>query len=127
MFIVDMDWSVESSIITLHLNVDIIVPKVEDYYLRFPIKNIDNIPDYNENINYLFLLRRQNIPNEFNSFVNRNFVFKVMISMFNLQNDYLAYTIRKMTNDEGVVGAVVKRSPAYEHYNIHSDDTPIHK
>lgn len=70
---------------------------------------------------------RQNIPNEFNSFVNRNFVFKVMISMFNLQNDYLAYTIRKMTNDEGVVGAVVKRSPAYEHYNIHSDDTPIHK
>ncbi|XP_023747872.1 uncharacterized protein LOC111896084 [Lactuca sativa] len=44
----DMDFNVESSINTSQLNTDIVVAKAEDYYLRFPIKNIDDIPDYNE-------------------------------------------------------------------------------
>ncbi|CAH1429010.1 unnamed protein product [Lactuca virosa] len=30
------------------LNTDTVVAKAEDYYLRFPIKNIDDIPDYNK-------------------------------------------------------------------------------
>nr|KAJ0204072.1 hypothetical protein LSAT_V11C500274380 [Lactuca sativa] len=64
----------------------------------------------------------QNIHDEFNSFLNRKF-----ISKFNLQNNYLAYTIHKMSDDEGVVGVVFKSSPAYEQNNIHSDGTPINK
>ncbi|CAH1429009.1 unnamed protein product [Lactuca virosa] len=31
-----------------YLNTDTVVAKAEDYYLRFPIKNIDDIPDYNK-------------------------------------------------------------------------------
>ncbi|CAH1447799.1 unnamed protein product [Lactuca virosa] len=46
--IVDMDLNVESSISTTQLNTDTFVAKAEDYYLRSPIKNIDDIPDYNE-------------------------------------------------------------------------------
>ncbi|CAH1440297.1 unnamed protein product [Lactuca virosa] len=48
--IADMDLNVESSINTSQLNTDTIVAKTEDYYLRSPIKNIDDIPDYNEEI-----------------------------------------------------------------------------
>ncbi|CAH1431657.1 unnamed protein product [Lactuca virosa] len=44
----DMDLNVESSINNSQLNIDIVVANAEDYYLRFPIKNIDDIPDYNE-------------------------------------------------------------------------------
>ncbi|CAH1436148.1 unnamed protein product [Lactuca virosa] len=78
---------------------------------------------------YIFLYDqgRQNIHDEFNSFLNRKFVFKVQISKFNLQNNYLAYTVHNMSDDEGVVGAVFKRSPTYEQDNIHSDGTPINK
>nr|KAJ0223709.1 hypothetical protein LSAT_V11C200086030 [Lactuca sativa] len=66
----------------------------------------------------------QKIPDEFNTMLNRKFVFKVQISKFNLENNYHAYTIHKMTDDELVVGAVFKHSPAYEENNIHSDGTP---
>nr|KAJ0223980.1 hypothetical protein LSAT_V11C200095440 [Lactuca sativa] len=67
------------------------------------------------------------ISNEFNSFLNRKFVFKVQISKFNLQNINLTYIVHKMSGDEGVVGAVFKRSSAYEQDSIHSDGTPINK
>ncbi|CAH1439145.1 unnamed protein product [Lactuca virosa] len=70
---------------------------------------------------------RQKIPDEFNMMLNRKFVFKVQISKFNLENNYHAYTVHKMTNDELVVGAVFKHSPAYEENNIHSNGTPINK
>ncbi|CAI9303249.1 unnamed protein product [Lactuca saligna] len=43
-----MDLNVESSISTTQLNTNIVVAKVEYYYLRFSIKNIDDIPDYNK-------------------------------------------------------------------------------
>nr|KAJ0193707.1 hypothetical protein LSAT_V11C800413290 [Lactuca sativa] len=49
--IVDMDLNVESSISTTQLNTNTVMAKAEDYYLRFPIKNIDDIPDYNKYIN----------------------------------------------------------------------------
>nr|KAJ0200249.1 hypothetical protein LSAT_V11C600321290 [Lactuca sativa] len=48
--IVDIDLNVESSISTTQLNTNTVVAKAEDYYLRFPIKNIDDIPDYNKEI-----------------------------------------------------------------------------
>nr|KAJ0217447.1 hypothetical protein LSAT_V11C300142060 [Lactuca sativa] len=63
---------------------------------------------------------RQKIPDEFNTMLNRKFNFK-----FNLENNYHAYTVHKMTNDELVVGAVFKHSPAYEENNINSDATPV--
>ncbi|CAH1433468.1 unnamed protein product [Lactuca virosa] len=59
--------------------------------------------------------------------LNRKFVFKVQISKFNHENNYHAYTVHKMTDDELVVGAVFKHSPAYEENIIHSDGTPINK
>ncbi|CAI9261634.1 unnamed protein product [Lactuca saligna] len=66
---------------------------------------------------------RQKIPDEFNIMLNRKFVFKVQISKFNLQNNYHGYTVNKMIDDELVVVAVFKHSPAYEEDNIHSDVT----
>nr|KAJ0187834.1 hypothetical protein LSAT_V11C900477050 [Lactuca sativa] len=48
--IVDIDFNVESSINTTQLNTETVVAKPENYYLRFQIKNIDDIPDYNEEI-----------------------------------------------------------------------------
>ncbi|CAH1418208.1 unnamed protein product [Lactuca virosa] len=45
-----MDLNVESSISTTQLNTNIVVVKAEDYYIRFPMKNIDDIPDYNDEI-----------------------------------------------------------------------------
>ncbi|CAI9277013.1 unnamed protein product [Lactuca saligna] len=59
--------------------------------------------------------------------LNRKFVFKVQILKFNLENNYHAYIVHKMTDDELVVGAVFKHSPAYEENSIHSDGTPINK
>ncbi|CAH1433532.1 unnamed protein product [Lactuca virosa] len=102
--IADIDLNVESSINTTQLNTETVVAKPEDYYLRFQIKNIDDILDYNEDQG------RQKIPDEFNTMLNRKFVFKVQISKFNLENNYHAYTVHKMADDELVVGAV---------FNIH--------
>nr|KAJ0218669.1 hypothetical protein LSAT_V11C300153070 [Lactuca sativa] len=47
-----------SSINTTQLNIETFVAKPEDYYLRFPIKNIDDIPDYNEVYLILFIFFR---------------------------------------------------------------------
>ncbi|XP_023740735.1 uncharacterized protein LOC111888845 [Lactuca sativa] len=69
----------------------------------------------------------QKIPDEFNTMLNRKFVFKVQISKFNLENNYHTYTVHKMADDELVLGAVFKHSPAYEENSIHSDGTPINK
>nr|KAJ0217173.1 hypothetical protein LSAT_V11C300155850 [Lactuca sativa] len=200
--IVDIDLNVESSINTTQLNTKTFVAKPKDYYLRFQIKNIDDILDYNEEGWYSFychdcskkvtknsddsdgepfnfngcggvsdvfgkvrvvirvqdetgstsfvlfdrhvkdLIRRgnhwlmekiskdqgcQKIPDEFNTILNKKFVFKFQISKFNLENNYHVYTVHKMTNDELVVGAVFKDSPPYEENNIHSDGTLINK
>ncbi|CAH1426927.1 unnamed protein product [Lactuca virosa] len=178
--IADIDLNVESSINTTQLNTETVVAKPEDYYLRFQIKNIDDIPDYNEDgepfncngcrgvsdvfgkvrvvirvqdetesASFVLFDRhvkdlihrgnhwlmekiskdqgRQKIPDEFNTMLNRKFVFKVQISKFNIENNYHAYTVHKMTDDELVVGVVFKHSPAYEENNIHSDGTPINK
>nr|KAJ0184641.1 hypothetical protein LSAT_V11C900467990 [Lactuca sativa] len=70
---------------------------------------------------------RQKIPDVFIMMLNKKFVFNVHISKFNLENNYHTYTVHKMTDDELVVGAVFKHSPAYEENNIHSDGTPINK
>ncbi|CAH1441505.1 unnamed protein product [Lactuca virosa] len=128
--------------------VETVVAKPEDYYLRFQIKNIDDIPDYNEvtkngddsggepfncngcggvsdvfgkvrvvirvqdetgSASFVLFDRhvkdlihrgnhwlmeniskdqgRQKIPDEFNTMLNRKFVFKVQISKFNLENN----------------------------------------
>ncbi|CAH1453375.1 unnamed protein product [Lactuca virosa] len=45
-----MDVNGDSSINTTHLNTHTVVAKADDYYLRFPIQNIDDIPDYNEEV-----------------------------------------------------------------------------
>ncbi|CAH1439859.1 unnamed protein product [Lactuca virosa] len=119
--IADIDLNVESSINTTQLNTQTVVAKPEDYYFHFHIKNIDDIPDYNDDQG------RQKIPDEFNTMLNRKYVFKVQISKFNLENSYHAYTVHKMANDELAVGAVFKYSPAYEENNIHFDGTPINK
>nr|KAJ0224516.1 hypothetical protein LSAT_V11C100019510 [Lactuca sativa] len=169
-----------SSINTTQVNTKTVVAKPEDYYLPFQIKNIDDIPDYNEEIGLSIIAtiigfdlqegwvgvvirvqdetgsaslvlfdrhvkdlihrgnhwliekiskdqRRQKIPDEFNTMLNRKFVFKVQISKFNLENNYHAYTVHKMTDDELVVGAVFKHSSAYEEHSIHYDGTPINK
>ncbi|CAH1453980.1 unnamed protein product [Lactuca virosa] len=159
--IADIDLNVESSINTTQLNTETVVTNPEDYYLCFPIKDIDDIPDYNEvrvvirvqdetgSASFVLFDRhvkdlihrgnhwlmekiskdqgRQKIPDEFNTMLNRKFVFKVYISKFNLENNYHAYTVHKMTDDEVVVGAVFKHSSAYEENNIHSNGTPINK
>ncbi|CAI9264009.1 unnamed protein product [Lactuca saligna] len=71
---------------------------------------------------------RQQIPNEFNILLNKKFVFKVQISMFNLQNNYRAYTVHKLTDDdERVLAEVTKRSPNHQHDNINDNGTPINK
>ncbi|CAI9261529.1 unnamed protein product [Lactuca saligna] len=57
--------------------------------------------------------------------LNRKFVFKVQISKFNLENNYHACTVHKMNDDELVVGAVFKHSPAYDENNIHSDEKSV--
>ncbi|CAI9271306.1 unnamed protein product [Lactuca saligna] len=45
-----LDTNVESSSRTSQLNSDTVVANPEDYYLRFQIKNIDEIPDFNEEV-----------------------------------------------------------------------------
>ncbi|CAI9270623.1 unnamed protein product [Lactuca saligna] len=70
---------------------------------------------------------RQQIPDEFKILLNKKFVFKVQISMFNLQNNYRAYTVHKLTDDERVLDEVTKRSPNHQHHNINDNDTPINK
>ncbi|CAH1418094.1 unnamed protein product [Lactuca virosa] len=66
---------------------------------------------------------RQNIPGEFKIHLNKKFVFKVQISMFNLQNNYRAYNVHKLTNDERVLAEVFKRSPAHEKHILNDDGT----
>ncbi|XP_023745749.2 uncharacterized protein LOC111893894 [Lactuca sativa] len=70
---------------------------------------------------------RQQIPDEFKILLNKKFVFKVQISMFNLQNNYRAYTVHKLTNNERVLAEVKKRSPNHQHHNINDNGTPINK
>ncbi|CAH1420694.1 unnamed protein product [Lactuca virosa] len=213
-----LDTNVESSSRTSQLNSDTVVANPEDYYLRFQIKNIDEIPDFNEEVGltiiatiigfdmddgwYSFYCRdcskkvtkndddvdadpfhcdgcgfvsdvfgkirivvcvqdesgsssfvlferhvkdlihrgnqwlmdkiakdqgRQQIPDEFKILLNKKFVFKVQISMFNLQNNYRAYTVHKLTDDERVLAEVTKRSPNHQHDNINDSGTPINK
>ncbi|CAH1432510.1 unnamed protein product [Lactuca virosa] len=213
-----LDTNVESSSRTSQLNSDTVVANPEDYYLRFQIKNIDEIPDFNEEVGltiiatiigfdmddgwYSFYCRdcskkvtkndddvdagpfhcdgcgfvsdvfgkirivvrvqdesgsssfvlferhvkdlihrgnqwlmdkiakdqgRQQIPDEFKILLNKKFVFKVQISMFNLQNNYRAYTVHKLTDDERVLAEVTKRSPNHQHDNINDNGTPINK
>nr|KAJ0194157.1 hypothetical protein LSAT_V11C800452350 [Lactuca sativa] len=64
---------------------------------------------------------RQQIPDEFKILLNKKFVFKVQISMFNLQNNYHAYTVHKLTDDERVLAEVFKRSPNHQHHNINDN------
>nr|KAJ0202995.1 hypothetical protein LSAT_V11C500233440 [Lactuca sativa] len=45
-----LDTNVESSSCTSQLNSNTVVANPEDYYLRFQIKNIDEIPDFNEEV-----------------------------------------------------------------------------
>lgn len=45
--------------------------------------------------------------------------------MFNIEKNYLAYTIHKLTDDESVVVEVFKQSHGYEQESIHVDGTPI--
>ncbi|CAI9297151.1 unnamed protein product [Lactuca saligna] len=45
-----LDTNVESSSRTSQLNSDTVMANPEDYYLRFQIKNIDEIPDFNEKV-----------------------------------------------------------------------------
>ncbi|CAH1425040.1 unnamed protein product [Lactuca virosa] len=67
----------------------------------------------------------QNLPDEFKILLNRKFVFKVQISLFNLENNYLAYTVYKLTDDESVLAKVFKRSPAYEQQIVDDDSTSV--
>ncbi|XP_052627211.1 uncharacterized protein LOC122197556 [Lactuca sativa] len=70
---------------------------------------------------------RQQIPDEFKILLNKKFFFKVQISMFNLQNNYRAYTVHKLTDDERVLAEVTKQSPNHQHHNINDNGTPINK
>ncbi|CAI9299639.1 unnamed protein product [Lactuca saligna] len=69
----------------------------------------------------------QQIPNKLNILQNKKFVFKVQISMFNLQNNYRAYVVHKLTDDERVLVEVFKRSPNHEHHILNDNGTPINK
>nr|KAJ0221995.1 hypothetical protein LSAT_V11C200094910 [Lactuca sativa] len=207
-----LDTNVESSSRTSQLNSDTVVANPEDYYLRFQIKNIDEILDFNEEVgltiiatiigfdmddgwysfywcdcskkvtendddvdagpfhcdgcgfvsdvfrkirivvrvqdesgsssfvlferhvkdlihrgNQCLMEKIANIPDEFKILVNKEFVFKVQISMFNLQNNYRAYTVHKLIDDERVLAEVFKRSPNHQHHNINDNGTPINK
>ncbi|CAH1445070.1 unnamed protein product [Lactuca virosa] len=70
---------------------------------------------------------RQQIPDEFKILLNKKFVFKVPISMLNLQNNYRVYTVHKLTDDERVLAEVTKRSPNHQHHNINDNGIPINK
>ncbi|CAH1445074.1 unnamed protein product [Lactuca virosa] len=212
-----LDTNVESSSRTSQLNSDTVVANPEDYYLRFQIKNIDEIPDFNEEVGLTIIATiigfdmddgwysfccdcskkvtkndddvdagpfhcdgcrfvsdvfgkirivvrvqdesgsssfvlferhvkdlihrgnqwlmekiakdqgRQQIPDEFKILLNKKFVFKVQISMFNLQNNYRVYTVHKLTDDERVLAEVTKRSPNHQHHNINDNGIPINK
>ncbi|XP_023754001.1 uncharacterized protein LOC111902393 [Lactuca sativa] len=65
----------------------------------------------------------QNIPDEFKILLNRKFVLKVWISVFNLENNFITYTMHKLAEDESVLAQVFKRSPAYEQQIVHDDGT----
>nr|KAJ0217885.1 hypothetical protein LSAT_V11C300153290 [Lactuca sativa] len=45
----------------------------------------------------------QNIPDEFKILLNRKLVFKIQISLFNLENNSLTYVMHKLTDDESVL------------------------
>nr|KAJ0218177.1 hypothetical protein LSAT_V11C300141560 [Lactuca sativa] len=68
------------------------ISKVALYYTILLICTHDKLTVYYQG--------HQKIPDKFDMMLNRNFVFKVQISKFNLENNYHAYTVRKMTNDE---------------------------
>nr|KAJ0202591.1 hypothetical protein LSAT_V11C500262990 [Lactuca sativa] len=70
---------------------------------------------------------RQQIPDELKILLNKKYVFKVQISKFNLQNNYSAYNVQKLTNDERVLAEVFKRSPNHEHHILNDNGTPINK
>ncbi|CAH1443944.1 unnamed protein product [Lactuca virosa] len=144
LIIADMDLNVKSSINTSQLNTDTVVAKEEYYYLRFPIKNIDDIPYYNENdddnnvepftydgcggvsdvYEKVRVVIRVEDETGSSSFVSLDRHVKDVI---NRDNQWLMEKISKMSDDEGVVGAVFKGSHAYEQDSINSDGTPINK
>ncbi|CAI9261365.1 unnamed protein product [Lactuca saligna] len=49
------------------------------------------------------------------------------VCMFNLQKNYRAYTVQKLTNDERVLVEFFKRSPNLEHHIINDNATSINK
>lgn len=65
-------------------------------------------------------------PSEFKTLLklNRKFVFKIQVSDFNLHNNYLAYTVHRLSDDEKVIEEVFKRSPGYEEEILNDDATP---
>nr|KAJ0214266.1 hypothetical protein LSAT_V11C400175370 [Lactuca sativa] len=71
----------------------------------------------------------QNIPVEVKTLLNRKFVFKVQISMFNLEKNYLAYIVHKLIDDESILAKVFKRSPTYEQQEkfdlVHGDNLEV--
>ncbi|CAI9272461.1 unnamed protein product [Lactuca saligna] len=70
---------------------------------------------------------RQQIPDEFKILINKKFIFKVQISMFNLKKQLSCLHVQKLTDDEMVLVEVFKRSPNHEHYILNDNDTPINK
>ncbi|CAH1439858.1 unnamed protein product [Lactuca virosa] len=127
--IVDINLNVESSINTTQLNTETVVAKPEDYYLRSQIKNIDDIPDYNE------VTKNgddsDGEPFNCNGCGGFSDVFGKVRFVIPVQDETVSASFvlfnRHVKNLIHYVGAVFKHSPAYEENNIHSDGTPINK
>nr|KAJ0195625.1 hypothetical protein LSAT_V11C700346310 [Lactuca sativa] len=162
-----LDMNVESSSRTSQLNSDTIVANPEDYYLRFQIKNIDEIPDFNEEVSLTIIatIIGFDMDERWYSFyccdcskkVTKNdddvdvgpfhcdgcgllsdvygkIVVRVqdesgssLFVLFERHNNYRAYTVQKLTDDERVLAEVFKRSPNHEHHIINDNGTPINK
>nr|KAJ0205901.1 hypothetical protein LSAT_V11C500236140 [Lactuca sativa] len=182
-----LDTNVESSSRTSQLNSDTVVANPEDYYPRFQIKNIYEIPDFTEEVGltiittiigfdmddgwYSFYCRdcsKKVTKNDDDvdadpfhcdgcgfvsdvfgkimivvrvqdesgscSFVLFERHVKDLIHRGNqwlmdkiAKNNYRAYTVHKLTDDERVLVEVTKRSPNHQHDNINNNGTPINK
>lgn len=53
-------------------------------------------------------------PEEFNQLLDKQFVFKVNVSDFNLNKNYKCFTINRLTDNEEVIKSVLKRSALTE-------------
>nr|XP_043611794.1 uncharacterized protein LOC122583457 [Erigeron canadensis] len=49
-------------------------------------------------------------PEEFNSFINKRFAFKIRISEYNLKNNYRVYMVNKLSDDVDIIDVVLKNS-----------------